>query len=224
MLEGLNIAVGLLGVIATLFSTLVGIRQMRYQGRILAPSAPLAPDLQPAHRAPAVDVPAVAGTAVPTVSRPVVLTRPRSVTLAANLLYLLGLLAVAFLVVGLTFSEPEVAAEDGGWPEWLSNSLLLGPFAVVPSLLGIFVARGSRTARILTWIYTSFISLCCGLASALIIEVADADTQAQSIINVAAGVVSTTSVVCAIAVIVLLALPRSHPYFRRAGTRSAPTR
>jgi hypothetical protein len=63
------------------------------------------------------------------------------VSWAANLLYLLGLLAVAFLVVGLIFSEPDLAAEEGGWPEWLSNSLLLGPFAVVPSLLGIFVAR-----------------------------------------------------------------------------------
>jgi hypothetical protein len=61
MLEGLNIAVGLLGVIATLFSTLVGFRQMRYQGRTLAPAAPPAPDQPPAHQAPAVEVPPVAG-------------------------------------------------------------------------------------------------------------------------------------------------------------------
>jgi len=110
MLEGLNIAVGLLGVIATLFSTLVGIRQMRYQGRTLAPAAPPA----------------------------------------------------------------------------------------------------------------SFIALCCSLASALLIEAGDAQTQAQSIVNTAGGVLSTTSVVCAVAVIVLLALPRSHPY--TAGSARDPRR
>jgi hypothetical protein len=59
----------------------------------------------------------------------------------------------------------------------------------------------------------------------VLIEVGDAETQAQSIVNVAGGVISTTSVLCAIAVILRRQeAAKAHPArIRHAGSATAST-
>ena len=106
--------------------------------------------------------------------------------------------------------------------------------AIAYLILGAFVGKGKQWARITSWVVVGLFGICCGLAgvagaaggSSLGNMGAPTDIDQEKITNDTAALVpewlaSVTTVlgiislVAAIAVVVLLLLPPSNPYFRK---------
>lgn len=114
-------------------------------------------------------------------------------------------------------------------------------FGVLYLILGIFVGKGKQWARITTWVVAG-ISLCCGIfglagtaASSALTgmsgEAAGYDVEAvtrriaelvPSWLESAQLVLGIVAILANIAVIVLLLLPPSHPFFRKAEPEWTP--
>ncbi len=106
--------------------------------------------------------------------------------------------------------------------------------AIVYILLGVFVGKGKQWARITSWVVVGLFGICCGLAgvagaaggssfgnmgapSGIDQEKITEDTAAlvpQWVTSVST-VLGIISLIAAIAVVVLLLLPPSNPYFRK---------
>ncbi len=107
--------------------------------------------------------------------------------------------------------------------------------AILFLLLGVFVGKGKQWARITTWIVAGLFACCCGVgsissaaSSSMFSGVGsqngiDAKKAAEDIaaltpswiqpVDVTLGVIG---IVCSLIAIILLALPPSHPFFRKA--------
>lgn len=115
-------------------------------------------------------------------------------------------------------------------------------FGVVYLVLAIFVGKGKQWARITTWVWAGLVGVCCGIfalggnaASGLLSGMGgttsgfDQVKAQEQIVALAPGWLNTMSVVlsgisllAAIVVIVLLALPPSNPFFRKVESQWTP--
>lgn len=115
-------------------------------------------------------------------------------------------------------------------------------FGVVYLILAIFVGKGKQWARITTWVWAGLVGVCCGLAnfaaqgitsslSGMGGGTGDGDQAAiqEDLANLAPGwteavsmVLVGVSLLSAIVVIILLALPPSNPFFRKPETQWTP--
>jgi hypothetical protein len=117
------------------------------------------------------------------------------------------------------------------------TGIIAALFAVAYILLGVFVGRGSNGARITTWVLAGLTGCCNGFGAASgvsgrigftgtrgtgDINGRTADEVARAFENALPGwyqpvtvLLSVVALLLAVAVIILLALPSSHPYFRK---------
>lgn len=100
--------------------------------------------------------------------------------------------------------------------------------AVVLVICGVFVAKGKQWARVTSWVFAGLV-LCCGLGNVISASIGSAfsgqGNQAEiqrRLLDEMPGWVQPVNLVItiawllsAIAVIILLAMPPSHPYFRK---------
>ncbi|WP_117212397.1 hypothetical protein [Allorhizocola rhizosphaerae] len=106
----------------------------------------------------------------------------------------------------------------------------------------IFVGRGKQWARILAWVWAGLFGICCGIGGLVVLGASNAltgsmgnvggidqkkvqeDLQAlvPDWLNSATMVLGIISVLAAIAVVILLALPPSSPYFRKQEAQWTP--
>jgi hypothetical protein len=168
--------------------------------------------------------------------------RPWSVTLAGYLLFAVALTELTQAILGLSAYDREAeayivavrkAADQEhkviGDPTSVVHSLITAQIvvALVVSALflvmGIFVLRGRRGMRITAWAVTGLGVLCSGVGLAgggLTGSAAGADgtttVDLPGWLVTAQHALSVVDVLAFVAIIVLLALPVSHPYFRKA--------
>ena len=177
--------------------------------------------------------------------------RPGTVTAAGYLMLLAAALLVAISVVVFATAGPVVDAARAAYtapppkPDQVAAGvrLLFTIVAVVfllvaigQVILGLFVLRGSKVARILTWVVNGLTVLCFGCLGALALgrtstsnatgtpnqdgvdPVKFSNAVADAFPSWSGPAFGTLLAVIELALIVtilLLALPSSHPYFRR---------
>jgi hypothetical protein len=135
---------------------------------------------------------------------------------------------------GMNSTEADAAASVFGLVFYGTGFISI-LFAVLFFVLALFVGRGKQWARITTWVVGG-LNLCCGLAglglggSSFASGMGggtdtsiDSDRVNQGIADLVPSwlesvslVLSIVSLIALIVVIILLALPPSHPYFRKA--------
>jgi len=168
--------------------------------------------------------------------------RPWSVTLAGYLLFAVALTEVAEAILGLSAygreTEAYVAAVRKAAAE--QNKVIGDPTSVVHSLItaqiviallisalfvvmGVYVLRGRRGMRITAWVVTGPGVLCSGIGLAGGgLTGSAAGAGGSTTIDLPGWLVTTQHALSVIdllafvAIIVLLALPVSNPYFRKA--------
>ncbi len=140
---------------------------------------------------------------------------------------------LAILIEG---GYPEDQAETQASLAQVSQYIAAGVsvlLAVLFLVLAVFVGKGKQWARITTWVIGG-LSICCGLVSLAALGAGSALTgmagqsgidQEKIIADQAAllpdwlsptvNILSIVSLLASIAVVVLLLLPPSHPYFRK---------
>ncbi len=158
--------------------------------------------------------------------------RPGAVTTAAIMMFLLSLASLAWaaiLIVSLLVisdktlesqmreTQPQVTGEEleamVSFAKGLgyATAALIGVLGIALAVLAVLVIRGSRVARILSWV-TAGVYVFCGLC-----------TSATAGIGLASGVrggvvallFPLVTLIGALAVVILLALPVSNEYFAR---------
>ncbi|GIH11717.1 hypothetical protein Rhe02_97840 [Rhizocola hellebori] len=106
--------------------------------------------------------------------------------------------------------------------------------AVVYIILAVFVGKGKQWARITTWVVVGLFGICCGLVGVAALGAgnsfsgmgapSDIDTEKiatdtaallPSWLSPTTTVLSIISLIASIAIVVLLLLPPSNPYFRK---------
>ncbi|GAA4892039.1 hypothetical protein LX16_2078 [Stackebrandtia albiflava] len=181
----------------------------------------------------------------PQFSQPGPRTRPGTVTTAVVLQFLVVALTAVGVVFSLMYSADMTEAmranleEQGAAPD-IVNSVSGGGDAltlivtIVPALiylvLAVFNLRGSNPARITTWVFSGLMLVCslltAGLAGLLSgmgptdgVDIGEATEAGMAVLPSWYGaftVVSmVVSIVCYLAVIILLALPASNRFFRK---------
>lgn len=171
--------------------------------------------------------------------------RPSTVNLAVKLMYLLAALQIISVLIGVTsysaykeayaatLQGTEFEGDEGAYAGFAIGTVVaVGViFAILYLILAIFTGRGSNVARIITWV-VSGIALCClgfGLLTTLGSNSMggggngiDAEELQRNIESSLPGwympvsiILSVIGLLTAIAIIVLLALPKSHPFFRK---------
>jgi hypothetical protein len=146
--EALSLAVSAVSTLATVY---IGLRQLRSRAPSPAPS-PVAPG----------------GSGLPDPQPwPAPAHRPALVTAASLLLYAAAVVqpVVFVLYYGIRYAvDPVTVGHDFG-DEGYIDVLGLGAIALVSALLGLNIARGSRTARVLVWMLAfasgAFLILLC---------------------------------------------------------------
>ena len=171
-----------------------------------------------------------AGSPEPTIPTAPSRRRPGTVAAAAVLMFVLSLLSLgwgglALLAVALIGDQALRAEFERQSPEVPDEQIepmlaaakalaygsgaLLVVLGLVAAILGFLVYRGSRVARILTWVFTSFFALCglCVGVTGLL--------TASGVEAVIGSALPAVTLLVAITIIVLLAMPASHPYFAK---------
>lgn len=114
-------------------------------------------------------------------------------------------------------------------------------FAVLSLILGVFVGKGKQWARITSWVFTGLTALCCyggslaggafsdmvsGMGSTGGVDQAEISRRTAELtpdwVNTVSTVGYGVALVAALAVIILLLLPPSHPYFAKAEPQWTP--
>jgi hypothetical protein len=166
--------------------------------------------------------------------------RPGSVTAAGIMMPLLSLvslawaaiLTISFLVASeellknnLRRTEPGVGGEQLDTMVSLTKGLgyaaaaLIAVLGIALAVLAVPVVRGSRVARILTWVITG-VHLLCGLGAVVSVGASATSGIRGNGFVVAVPLFTLLSAVC---VIILLTLPASNRYFARPVAWHAPT-
>jgi hypothetical protein len=132
--EALSLAVSALSTLTTVY---IGLRQLRLSAPKPAPS-PVAPG----------------GSGLPDPQPwPAPARRPALVTAASLLLYAAAVVQPVVFVIyyGVRYAVDPVTVGRDFSDEGYIDILGLGGIALVAALLGLFIARGSRPARVLVW-------------------------------------------------------------------------
>lgn len=131
------------------------------------------------------------------------------------------------------------SAQIGAYAFGAGLQLLIG---VVYLILAVFVGKGKQWARITTWVWAGLFGICCGIGALAGTAFSGALTglgggaggidQAKvteemeqllpSWLTPVSMVLGIISLLAAIAVVVLLALPPSHPFFRKPEPQWTP--
>jgi len=167
--------------------------------------------------------------------------RPGSVSAAGYLLFLVALTEVVSAIIGLSVfgkeSDALVAAVKKSAadqnktisdPTSLVHTLIYAQvviaiiIAVLFVLMGVFVLRGRQGMRITAWVITGLGVLCSGIGLAgegLAGSAAGADSSTTvdlpSWLTTTQRSLSVIDLLAFLAIIVLLALPASNPYFKK---------
>lgn len=139
---------------------------------------------------------------------------------------------------GMPQDQAEAAASLSGLSIYLNAGLFV-LFGVLFLILGIFVGRGKQWARITTWIVAGLAGLCCfglgGLLAGLLtgVDTGQAGVDSAAIsrrlaeltpdwVGTVSTIINVAGLLASIAVIVLLLLPPSHPFFAKAEPQWTP--
>jgi hypothetical protein len=171
----------------------------------------------------------MASTPAPTV------IRPRAVTIATNVLYVVAGIPPIFALVQLalvddlkraaerTYAGTELAATAASDAENLVTTGLFGSVvsAAILVALSFFCGRGRNWARILVWLFAVGRTLSVLISVRTLGDGYAATKPAWFIAGTATTLAITTAGILAAAV--LLAVPASRPFFRKSGGPQAPT-
>jgi hypothetical protein len=169
--------------------------------------------------------------------------RPNTVTVAGYLLFLVAVMNAVSAIVTLSTFGTQARASIAAVREAQAKAnppsttdptsfvhAALGAsigiaflVAVLFAVIGMFVLRGSQGWRITAWVLTGLGVLCSGLGvgGGLLGAASSSKASATTIdlpswITTVSRGISIIDLIAFIAIIVLLALPRSNPYFKRA--------
>ncbi len=171
--------------------------------------------------------------------------RPRSVTLAAGLMFALVVLLLVSAVIAFVVNTPEVqramdnltSVSGGGSSNPVQkyapivSAVISLVFAVVILTLALGNLRGNNGTRIATWVLGGLGVVCCGLGSVFSFALTglasrnmqgDQKAAYQRLLDAypswyrpASAVIAVLEILCLIGIIVFLAVPASNAFFRK---------